>query len=192
MALVLTSAPTTEPVSLADVKAHLRIEGATEDVVLSSLLLTSRLHIETALGLALTAQCWTLSLDDWPASGIVHLPIRPLLSVDAVRVLPGSGAPTLLHPSTYVVDTGGWRGRIVRAWGSEWPRPGKAANGIEIDMTAGFGSAARDVPAPIRQALLMLVAHWYERRDPVEIGSREASIPGAVSSLLAPFVEKRL
>lgn len=192
MALVLTSKPAIEPITLADIKAHLRIEGASEDVVLSSLVLTSRLHIETALGLALVAQGWTLTLDAWPASGVLHLPIRPLLSVDAVRVLPSSGAATLLHPSTYVVDTTGWRGRIVRAFGSDWPQPGKAANGIEIDLTAGFGPAASDVPAPIRQALLLLTAHWYERRDPIDIGSERANIPAAVSSLLMPFVEKRL
>lgn len=192
MALVLTRAPTTEPVSLADIKAHLRITGTSEDVVLSSLLLTSRLHVETALGLALTSQGWMVTLDDWPPAGVLHLPIRPLLSVDAVRVLPASGAPAVLHPSTYVVDTTGWRGRIVRAFGADWPRPGKAANGIEIDMTAGFGAAASDVPAPIRQALLLLVAHWYERRDPIDIGAKETRIPAAVSSLLEPYVEKRL
>lgn len=192
MALVLTSAPSIEPVTLADIKAHLRIEGTSEDVVLSSLALTSRLHIETALGLALTAQRWMLTLDAWPASGVLYLPIRPLLSVDAVRVLPASGAAAVLHPSTYVVDTTGWRGRIVRAFGADWPCPSKAANGIEIDMTAGFGAAAGDVPAPIRQALLLLVAHWYERRDPIDIGAKETSVPAAVSNLLAPFVEKRL
>lgn len=192
MALVLTRAPTSEPIALDDIKAQLRIEGTSEDVVLSSLLLTSRLHVETALGLALVAQGWTLTLDDWPPAGVLHLPIRPLLSVDAVRVLPAAGAPALLHPSTYVVDTTGWRGRIVRAFGAEWPQPGKSANGIEIDITAGFGANATDVPAPIRQALLLLTAHWYEKRDPVEIGGKGARIPAAVSNLLEPYVEKRL
>ena len=113
MALVLTRAPTVEPITVADAKAHLRIEVSSEDVVLASLVLTSRLHVETALGLALLSQGWTLTLDEWPAAGVLHLPIRPLLSVDAVRVLPSSGAPALLHPSTYIVDTTGWRARAV-------------------------------------------------------------------------------
>ena len=80
----------------------------------------------------------------------------------------------------------------MRAFGSDWPRPGKCANGIEIELTAGFGASAADVPAPIAQALLLLVAHWYERRDPIEIGSAAARVPAAVSNLLAPYVEKRL
>ncbi len=192
MGLVLTSAPAMEPVSLADVKAHLNIDASSDDVLLQSLILTSRLHIETALGLALIEQGWTLSLDRWPPAGVVHLPLRPLLSVGAIRVLPSSGAPALLHPSTYIIDHTGWRGRLVRAFGAEWPIPGKAANGIEIDLVAGFGAAPGDVPAPIRQALLMLAAHWYEHRDPAEIGSAQAAIPTAVSGLLSPFVEKRI
>jgi uncharacterized phiE125 gp8 family phage protein len=65
-------------------------------------------------------------------------------------------------------------------------------NGIEIDLTAGYGAAPEDVPGPIRQALLLLVAHWYEHRDPIEIGSQAAAIPADVSQLLNPFRAVRL
>ncbi len=53
-------------------------------------------------------------------------------------------------------------------------------------------SSRNDVPAPIRQALLMLVAHWYEHRDPLEIGSAAAQIPGGISELLMPYRGVRL
>lgn len=56
MALVLTNGPSVEPVSVSEAKAHLRIDGAEEDVLLASLILTSRLHVEAALGLALIDQ----------------------------------------------------------------------------------------------------------------------------------------
>ena len=110
-------------------------------------------------GVVLLWEGWTLPLDGGRAAGVVHLPIRRMLSVDAVGVLPSSGAPALLHPSTYIVDTTGWRGRIVRAFGSDWPRPGKSANGIEIELTTDFGTSAADVPAPMAQSFLLLVAH---------------------------------
>jgi uncharacterized phiE125 gp8 family phage protein len=48
------------------------------------------------------------------------------------------------------------------------------------------------VPAPIRQALLLLVAHWYEHRDPIEIGTDSTIIPAAVSELLKPYRMRRL
>ncbi|MGE5260788.1 MAG: head-tail connector protein [Actinomycetota bacterium] len=40
----------------------------------------------------------------------------------------------------------------------------RAVNAFEIAFTAGYGGAADDVPGPIKQALKLLVAHWFERR----------------------------
>jgi uncharacterized phiE125 gp8 family phage protein len=70
--------------------------------------------------------------------------------------------------------------------------PGVRAGGIEIDFTAGFGASSASVPAPLKHALLLLTAHWYEHRDPVEIGSPAARIPDAVSDLIQPFRKIRL
>ena len=38
----------------------------------------------------------------------------------------------------------------------------------------------------------MLVAHWYEHREPVAVGVTPARIPDTVDALLAPFREVRL
>lgn len=190
MALVLTSGPALEPVSVADAKAHLRIDGTAEDTLIASLILTSRLHIEAALGYALISQSWTLLLDAWPEAHVAF-PIRPVIAITSARVLSAAGVPTVLMATDYVLDGSGLTPRLVRA-GTNWPLPAKAANGIEIAFTAGFGSLATDVPAPIRHALLLLVAHWYEHRDPIEIGSNLSNIPKAVSDLLTPYRAVRL
>jgi uncharacterized phiE125 gp8 family phage protein len=191
MALVLTSGPALEPVTVAEAKAQLRVDATDEDTLIASLILTSRLHVEAALGLALITQSWRLMLDRWGADAALELPLRPLQSIDAVRVLPAEGAAVVIAPTNYLADVASVPPRLVRT-GMIWPQPGKAANGIEIDLTAGFGAAADDVPAPLRQALLLLVAHWYERREPIEVGSPETSIPNSVSDLLAPYRLKRL
>ena len=85
MALVLTSGPAQEPLTLADLKAHLRIDSNAEDVLLGSLLLTSRLHIEAALDIALITQTWMLVLDRWPAGAALDIPMSPLQAVTGVR-----------------------------------------------------------------------------------------------------------
>lgn len=191
MALVITSAPAVEPVTVSEAKAHLRVDGTAEDTLIGSLILTSRLHIEAALGLALMTQSWRLSLDAWPNGRELELPLRPLQSLSSVKVVAADGTSETVPSNSYVVDIDGTPPRLVRNGGS-WPQPEKAANGIEIEFTAGFGDEAADVPAPIRQALLMLIAHWYEHRDPIEVGSRETLIPAAVSDLLAPYRTVRL
>jgi uncharacterized phiE125 gp8 family phage protein len=59
--------------------------------------------------------------------------------------------------------------------------------GIEIHFEAGFGHDPSDVPAPIRQATLLLIAHWYENREPLRVLSDGPAVPAAVSALLAPY-----
>jgi uncharacterized phiE125 gp8 family phage protein len=191
MPLVLTSGPAAEPVTVAEAKAHLRVDGSAEDALIASLILTSRLHIETAMGLALITQGWRLELDAWPPARAVEVPIRPLQTVGEIRVLDRDGAATVVPAASYLVVTSSTPPRIVPV-DTGWPAPGRPAAAIEIDVTAGFGSAPGDVPAPIRQALLLLLAHWYEHRDWIEIGSPETRIPAAVSDLLLPYRSIRL
>lgn len=192
MPLVLRSGPAIEPVTVAEAKAHLRIDGTAEDILIASLILTSRLHVEAALDLALVNQSWTLMLDKWPReTAPVEIPMSPLQSIDAVRVKNASGTAIAVSSSTYLVDIASRPARLV--WnGAPRPDPGIAANGIEIDFSAGFGATAGSVPAPLRHAVLLLTAHWYEHRDPVEVGSDAARIPAVISELIQPFRKFRL
>jgi uncharacterized phiE125 gp8 family phage protein len=190
MALVMTSAPALEPVTVAEAKAHLRVDSAAEDALIASLILTARLHIETALGLALITQGWRLSLDRWPEAREVELPLRPLQAVEEVRIIGADGEATVIAASQYLVDVGSSPPRLVRR--NALPAPGPAVNGIEIDLIAGYGDEASDVPATIRQALLLLVAHWHEHRHPIDVGAADTAVPAAVSELLMPFRVARL
>jgi len=192
MSLILTSGPAAEPVTLADAKAHLRVDGAAEDMLIASLIVTSRLHVEAAAGLALITQGWSWFLDAWPPGPALRLPLRPVQSIAAVRLYDENAVATTLDPATYLLDGAGVPPRLVRQGALVWPRPGRVANGIEVAFTAGYGNAAADVPPPLRQAILLLVAHWYEHRSPLEPGAPAEPVPDMVSELLAPYRTPRL
>ena len=192
MSLVMTSGPALEPISLAEAKAHLRIDGTAEDALIQSLVVTSRLHIEAALGLALITQSWSYFLDRWPKAGRFQLPLRPVVAIAHVRVWSDEGISESLDPASFLLDGHGMPPRLVALSGTAEIAPMRAANGIEIGFTAGFGAAADDVPATIRHALLLLVAHWYENREPVQIGVGVNAVPAMVSELLAPYRRRRL
>ncbi len=191
MGLVQLSGPEAEPLSLDEIKAHLRVDGMSEDALLQSLVLTSRLHIEAALGLALITQSWKLVRDVWPDDGVVNLPLAPVRLISDVRVIGRDGSVQSLDSNDYALDSSGRPARLYRRRNA-WPVPGRRHAGIEIDFTAGFGPSANDVPEPVRQALLLLVAHWYEHRDPIEIGMPSTAVPHAVSRLLNPYRAVRL
>ena len=192
MPLVLTSGPAIEPVTLAEAKAHLRVDTTAEDTLIASLIVTSRLHVEAAVGLALISQGWSYVLDDWPPGSALKLPLRPVQSIAAVRLYDEDAVVTTLPAGSYFLDGAGVPPRLVRRGALVWPKPGRIANGIEIAFIAGYGNAAADVPAPIRQAILLLVAHWYDHRSPVEIGHLAEPVPDMVSELLAPYRSIRL
>ena len=191
MPLVLTSGPAAEPVTVAEAKAYLRVDGNAEDALIASLILTSRLHIETALGIALMTQSWTLVLDDWPRRGAVEIPVQPVQSIQSVRVRDRAGNVTTSPETDYILDGTSVPPRLVPAQGG-WPKPSRSIAGIEIALTAGYGGGPADVPGPIRQALLLLTAHWYEHRQPIEIGRPSTRIPDAISDLLLPYRKVRL
>lgn len=191
MSLSLISGPALEPVTLAEAKLYLRLDGPAEDALVQSLIVTSRAHIEAALGLALITQNWRLTLDQWPDDGIVEAAVWPVNSVTAIRSrLTGADAVTL-PLSGVVLDTGSRPTRIALRPGTV-PLTSEPIGGIEIDLAAGFGDQATDVPAPVRQALLLLVSHWYENREPALVGHEATRVPHSVSDLLQPYRQVRL
>jgi uncharacterized phiE125 gp8 family phage protein len=182
MTAALITGPALEPVTLAEAKAHLRLDGEDDDAWLTTAIATARRHVESVTRRVLIEQEWRLWLDAWPESGMVRIPVVPLIAVDAVTVYDGDGEAHVVDPETYSVDKASAPARLRL----ETPlAPGEALNGIEIDLTAGYGDEADDVPSPLRHAILMLVAHWYEYRGLGE--AAEATTPAGFDALVAPY-----
>jgi uncharacterized phiE125 gp8 family phage protein len=67
------------------------------------------------------------------------------------------------------------------------PAPGRAVGGIELDVEVGCGDAPSDVPEPLRQAIRVLVAHWYENRGLIAAGQSVAVPPDSTNALIKPY-----
>ena len=187
MPSILITPPAVEPVSLAEAKAHLRIGHADEDALISTLITAARRHAEAQTGLAAISQSWRHFRDDWPDTGVIALPLAPLISVDEVAVYGDDGIKAVIDPAHYYADNASRPPRLLLRGSRVWARPGRIGNGIAISVTIGFGAAA-SVPAELRQALLQLLAHWYEHRG----SATPPPPPLTVRTLLAPFGEKHL
>ncbi|WP_181704334.1 head-tail connector protein [Chthonobacter albigriseus] len=179
-------APLIEPVSLAELKDHLRIDHAEEDAVLITLTVVARAAIERLARKAMITQTFRLFLDAWPESGVVSLPHAPVQSVPAVRVFAGGSMQTL-DLAGFQLDAVSDPARLV-ALGTA-PQPERPIAGIEVDMVVGFGSAAADVPAPLRQAVKLLAARWYENRGD---GPGSVDIPDEILAIAADYRTRRL
>ncbi|WP_338722958.1 phage head-tail connector protein [Devosia sp. XK-2] len=188
MTAYLLAGPAEEPVSLAEAKAFLKVDDTTEDGLITTLIGAARLHIEGVTGKALLAQSWRVVLDDWPEGGTAKLPVSPLISVTAITATDDNGgshdialAQFLSEPDRLIVP------RVVVGMPALQER-----QGLEIDYVAGYGTAPGDVPADLRQALLGLVAHWYEHRDAVIVAGSGAIVPPGFNRAVAGYKRVRL
>ncbi len=189
MALFRTVGPQAEPVSLAEARAHLRLDHESEDALVTSLIRAAREEVEAACGLALIAQDWRLTLDRLPGSKLVTLRRHPVVEILSVTVYGAEGEASLVAGDRYTLDR---HSRPARLHFAEAPQPRVAMNGIEIDFRAGFGEAGTDVPDLLKRAILTLVAHWFEFRAAFGADSQPVSFPIGYERLIAPFRAGRL
>ena len=104
MPLILTTPPATEPVTLAEAKAHLRITHNDDDAYISTLIISARQQLEARMGLGLIAQGWSLFLDDWPEDGEIPLPLSPFIDVMDIKVWSDADMASLIDPAHYYED----------------------------------------------------------------------------------------
>lgn len=186
MRLELLTPPATEPVTLAEVKTRLRIDDATDDAGVTRLIASATKHAESITRRAFVTQSWALTLDAFPC-GSISLPLPPLQSVEEISYIDSTGATVVLPSTEYLVDKNGMIGMIHRAYQKQWPATRAQPMAVRIEFTAGYGAAGA-VPSDLASALMLLVAHWDQNREPVVIGTIVSSVPLSVESLLAPFV----
>lgn len=172
----------TEPVTTAEVKLHLRLTSdTTEDSLITNLITSAREYCENYTGRALATQTIEMLLDSFSSSSI-ELPMPPLQSITSVKYKDSDGAETTMDAADYIVDTDSDVGRIVLPYGSSWPSfVPYPANPIRIRYVGGYTTA----PKTIKQAMLLLIGYWYANRD--MIGSVDPDTAFAVKALLSQY-----
>lgn len=207
----LVTPPAAEPVLLADVKLHARIDTTADDTLVTNLMTGARQWAEHYTGRAIINQTWQMALDIWPAAdqewwdGIregpisgferttyISLPRPPLVSVTSVQYFDNTDTPTLWPSSNYFVDTVRQPGRLALRLGATWPVPSRLSNGIVITYVAGYGSDGTNVPEPMKTAIRQLVTHWYEHRGEATIGSSGRGMASAFNAVNVPMVIQAL
>ncbi len=188
MPLTLVTPPSMLPVTLDMAKAYLKVDGTDEDALIEALLAAATSRIEFECALALISQQWSLYRDRWPGCGILEIPLHPVQAVEEIRILTPAGL-IAVDPALYQTDLSGRPARI-RAL-PEFPEETDGLNVVEVRVRAGFGDTPEDVPADLRQAILLVVAHWFENREGTA-GHGGAGLPDEAQHLMAPWRRMQL
>jgi len=187
MALQRLSAPSTWPVSLADVKAHCRVDLNDDDALLQTLLEAATEMAEQATGRALLPQTWELSLESFPPTRSIYsealvltrVPVQSIVSLSYTDV---AGMLQTLLPVDYLLnncDDFGFA-TVVPAFATLWP---SGARDLKLRFVAGYVDASA-VPASIQQWIKLQVAAMYDNREAETTGRGVQIKLGFVDALL--------
>jgi uncharacterized phiE125 gp8 family phage protein len=163
----LVIAPVIEPVSLAELKAQLRIDSSDEDELLTSIIKSAREFTEDQLRRALLTQTFDYCIQGWPRRNYIKLPFGNLQSVTSIKWKDTDATETTLVVTTdYLVETNGDKcGRIVLPYGASWPSGTLyPSNPITIRFVCGWTTTAL-IPSKIKQAILMIAADLWSNRE---------------------------
>lgn len=185
LAVRVSVAPTQEPLSLAEARAHLRVDSYDDDGIIAGLILAAREYCEQITGRVLCTQTLVLTMDGFPRCQPILLPRGPIQSITTVKYINASGVQTTWSGSEWQADLYSNPPRIEPAYGLSWPDARLVYGAVEVTFVAGYGGPEL-VPQSFLQAMRLLLGHWYENREAVTIGSITSELDFTVKALLAP------
>ena len=174
-----TTTPT-EPVTLAEAKLHLRVDGTDEDALIWLYIKAARESCEDRLECTLPVTSWRLTLDSFPEA--IRLLRGPMLTLDAVRYIDIDGVQQTLSPQDYRLDMASTPGYVVPSFGKAWPETRAEINAVEVDFTAGYSI---EIPAATKAWILLAIGELYANRE--ASSDRPVVAHGFADRLLDPF-----
>lgn len=188
MNVTIKTAPVLWPIDLDLAKEQVRIESylTDQDGVLSLYIDAATTWVEEYTGRSLMTQTWQMSLPAFPSR--LWLPRSvPLASITHVKYYDTSNVLQTLSSSVYTVPAFAEPACLTLAYAQVWPSVYDRDDSVQVEYVTGATSADR-VPAPLRQAVQLLVGHWYNQREDVTTnGSVAKQVPMAAEALCAPY-----
>lgn len=173
--LKLVTAPTELPLTLQAAKDHLRVDGATEDALITGYLKAAVQHVQNITNRQLMPATFQLTLDTLPSS--LPLPRPPFAKIVSITAIDDAGQEAVFEESFYTLDATDYttlRGVVGSDWYNTYSK-------TVIEYESGYESAAH-VPEDILLAIKMLLTFFYENR-----GDANKPMPGAVDALLGSY-----
>lgn len=165
------------PVTVAEAKLHLRVDGDDDDALIESMIAAATGHLDGydgVLGRAIMSQTWREDFDGFPTG--FRLRMGPVSGLVSVVYTDDAGDPQTVTGARLL--TSGGVTFVYPALGASWP----SGSGVAIEYTAGYAV----VPAPLKAAILLHVGALYENREAVSDKSM-AAVPLAYESLVSPY-----
>lgn len=159
---ITLSGTVTEPLTLSEAKAHLRVDGTDDDLYIAGLVTTCRRQLEAHTSRTIASQTLTLRLDRFPSDAI-QIRKPPVTAVSSVQYVDTAGDTQTWSSSDWQASLHREPPIIVPAYGESWPTTRDQLDAVTVTCTAGFST----VPDDYKHAMLLLLGHLYWHRETV-------------------------
>jgi len=180
----LITAPTSEPLTLADAKAHLRVDFSADDDTINALITAARQAVETHCRLSLMPQVRQLTYQGFKQ--INYIAYGPVRLIDSIKYLDPWGDEQALDPALYVLHKNDDYDYFTVKPTKNLPDVGDFENAITVEYQAGYATAGA-IPRPLLQAMLLHIGDMYENRERNMLVASFANT-GAYEALLSPYI----
>jgi uncharacterized phiE125 gp8 family phage protein len=189
MSYQITVEPAEEPITLAEAKAHCRVDWSDDDTIIGVYITAARKFCEHYTNRAFITQTWRQNEDVF--SEPIILAKNPVQSITSVKYYDTDDNQQTLSTSNYQVDILSDEAKIYEGVTNGYPSISlDVINPIEIIMVSGYGLAA-SVPEDIKSAIKIMTDFFYENRDMVNVPVAsipfQIPIPNAVYAILNPY-----
>ena len=194
--LTTVTAYTALPVTDNDVKIALRIptSDSTHDTLIGTCRSAATKIVMELTQRTLTQETLKLGLDAYPYgygfyddNSLPNTEGLTVTSVTHVKTYDDDDTATTVASSKYYVDLQSPIPRVILRTGETWDNLLRVANAIEVTYVAGYGTAASDVPQPLKTAITSLAVHYFENPEPLLKGESATRVSGVIESLLRPY-----
>lgn len=172
-----------EPVTLEEARSQCRlvaVDGShPDDTYLTTLIEAAREKVEHDTKRCIVESDFVGYLDEFPSGNIV-IQQSPVTEVSKIEYYSGD-AWQEMDTADYHVDTVSQPARLVPE--DSWPSTDDYPNAVKVTFSAGYADQA-SVPQMIKQLILLLVAHWYDVRQPVVTGISVNEVPVTYADLV--------
>lgn len=187
--LVTPPAPAPLPVTLDEAKAHLRVDSTDEDGLIEALLDAAVSHLDGwtgVLGRCLEEQTWRQDFDC--IQRCLRLPLGPVIDVVSVTWRNSGGEIATISSDDYALKNDGLGGYVRFEDAYSLPGDLYEVGAVTVTYRAGYSPSegASTVPAAIKAAILLMVAHWFNNREAASDLNLSA-VPLGVDALLRPY-----
>lgn len=177
-----TVAPAVEPVTLVELKSHLRVSIDADDDTIADLGIAARKYYERAIRRQLVTAQYELRMNWWPPDVKFTLPFPPLVSVQSIYYTDTYGNQNLWDPSQYIVDTAREPGNVWLEWNVVWPNIRGYQDSVVVDYTAGYGDNTAQSEED-KLAIKWLTALWYDNRE-ASLETPLSALPNGLADMI--------